>query len=226
MPLIPILTNAYEGPPSVDRSRIPADQMPAFLHVMTLLAELGLYERQLLLAVYLYEYSAQAAHEIADFATLEHSLWTTGGWQMMAGRDGAMTIYHFGCAIEGIKNSLPACPALNALIDRRELKNAGNIFEAAFPGHVAIRHVVSHVADFSMTLKAQAAHAVKVPFKEKRFCSEDPKGITWLRGNMNDSMYAVTYEGKAFSYDLSRESVAKLRSVKVRIYSAFVARSD
>ena len=90
MPKIPILPNVYEGPPNIDRSRIPADQMPAFLHIMTLLAELGLYERHLLIPVYLYEYSAQAAHEIADFATLEYSLWTTGGWQMMAGADCAL----------------------------------------------------------------------------------------------------------------------------------------
>jgi hypothetical protein len=76
---IPILPNPYEAPPNIDRSRIPADQIPAFLHIITLLAELGLYERHLLIAVYLYEFSAQAAYEIKDFATLEQSLWTTGG---------------------------------------------------------------------------------------------------------------------------------------------------
>lgn len=223
MPNIPILPNAYEGPPNIDRSRIPADQMSAFLHIMTLLAKLGLYERHLLIAVYLYEYSAQAAHEITDFATLEYSLWTTGGWQMMAGRDGAMTIYHFGCTIDGIKKSLPACPALNSQIDRRKLKNASKIFDATFHGYTAIRHVVAHVADFSQTIEKQTSHAVKGPFNKKWFSSEDPKGTTWLGGNMNDNTYTVTYEGNAFTYDLSRDNVAKLRSIKDQIYSAFDA---
>src|SRR5256885_4764441 len=105
--------------------------MPSFLHVQTLLAELGVYERHLLLAVYLYEYSDYAARELTDFATLELALWTTGGWQSIAARDGAMTIYHFGCAIDGIKNSLPAAPTLNAKIDRQALKNASNIFRSS-----------------------------------------------------------------------------------------------
>jgi hypothetical protein len=105
MPPIPMLPNVYEPIPNIDRGRIPADQMPAFFYIATLLGELRLYERQLLLAVHLNEYSVQAAREITDFATLDHSLWTTGGWQMMAARDGAMSIYHFGCAIDGIKSS-------------------------------------------------------------------------------------------------------------------------
>lgn len=221
MPSIPILPNAYEGPPSIARSSIPAEEMPSFLHIQTLLAELGVYERHLLLAVYLYEYGDQAAREITDFAKLELALWTTGGWQSIAARDGAMTIYHFGCAIDGIKNSLPASPTLNAKIDRRKLKDAGNIFESSFPGYLALRHVVAHVADFSQTLEKKTSHAVKGPFKNGLFRSDDPKGVTWLGGNMNGCTYAVTYKGEAFTYDLNRESVAKLRSIKNRIYSAF-----
>jgi hypothetical protein len=223
MPNIPILPNAYEGPPDIDRGHIPADQMPAFLHIMTLLAELGLYERHLLIAVYLYQYSIQAAHEITDFATLEHSLWTTGGWQSMAARDGALTIYHFGRAIEGLKNSLRFCAALNSQVDHRKIKNAGKIFDAAFPDSKAIRDAVAHVADLSQTVEKKTSHAVKGPFKKKWFSSDDPEGITWLPGNMNGHTYAVSFQGKALTYDLSLENAAKLRAVKNQIYSAFEA---
>ena len=62
--------------------------------------------------------------------------------------------------------------------------------------------------------------SVKGPFNKKWFSSEDPQ---WLRGNMNDDTYAVTHEGEVFTYDLNRDSAAKLRSVKERIYSAFDA---
>jgi hypothetical protein len=106
MPSIPILQNIYEGGPDIDRNRIPADEMPAFLHIVQLLAELNLYERNLVLASYLYEYSRTAAWELRDdFARMERASWTTGGWQMMAARDGAMTIYHFGRAVEGLRDS-------------------------------------------------------------------------------------------------------------------------
>ena len=66
MPPIPILQNIYEGIPYIDRSRIPADQMPAFLHIVQLLADLNFYERNLLLACYLYEYSKTAEWELRD----------------------------------------------------------------------------------------------------------------------------------------------------------------
>jgi hypothetical protein len=223
MPNIPVLPNAYEGPPDVDRSRIPTDQMPQFLHIITLLAELGRYERHFLLAVYLHEYSAQAAREITDFATLEHSLWTTGGWQMMAGRDGALTIFHFARALDGLQNGLKGCPALNADVAHQSIRNARKIFESAFPGYIAIRNVIAHVADFSKKLETKTAHAVKGPFKEKWFASADQQGLTWLGGNMNGNTYAVTYEGQAYTYDLSIQSAAKIRSIKERIYSAFEA---
>jgi hypothetical protein len=222
MPPIPILPTAYEAPPDIDRNLIPADQMEAFLHTVNLLAELGLYERHFQLAVFLYEYSQTAAWEISnDFARLEWSLWTTGGWQQMSGRDGALTIYHFGCAIEGLQNSLSGCPALHALVDHKTIRLARKVFNAAFPGYIRIRDVVAHVADFSGTLERKKQHAIKGPFKERLFSSTDPNGLTWLRGNMNGPTYAVSYEGKAFTYDVSLETAAKLRSVKTQIYSAF-----
>ena len=46
---------------------------------------------------------ASAAWEIKDFATLEHSLWTTGGVANDGGLDGAMTIYHFRSAVVGLQ---------------------------------------------------------------------------------------------------------------------------
>jgi hypothetical protein len=197
--------------------------MQPYLHIITVLGELGLYERDVLLAVYLYEYSDQAAREITDLATLEYSLWTTGGWQSMAARDGALTIYHFGRAIEGLKNSLRFCDALGALVDHRKIKNAGKLFEAAFPDSIAIRNAVAHIADFSQTLDKKTSHAVKGPFNKKWFASDDPEGITWLPGNMNGHTYAVSYHGKAFTYELSFENASKLRAVKNLIYSAFEA---
>jgi hypothetical protein len=181
--------------------------------------------RRLLSAVYLYEYSHQAAWEITDFATVEHSLWTTGHWQMMAARDGSLTIYHFGCTIDGIQRSLPACPALNCQIDRQKLKNARKLFDAKFPGHIAIRNVVAHMGDFTKTMRAQASHAVRGQFMAGGFGSEEMEGITYLPGNMNQDRYTVTFDGKAFTYTLSRATVGDLCKVRELVYSAFAPAS-
>jgi hypothetical protein len=220
MPAIPILPNVYLAPLELDRSRIPPDEMAAFSHIMTLLAELASHERRLLSAVYLYEFSRQAVWEITDFATRELSLWTTSHWSMMAARDGSLTIYHFGSTIEGITRSLPACPALNCQIDRPKLKNARKLFEARFPGYIAIRKVVAHMGDFTKTMRAQASHAVRGPFMAGGFGSEEATGITYLPGNMNEDKYTVTSDGKAFTYTLSRATVGDLCETRELIYSA------
>jgi hypothetical protein len=224
MPEIPILPNAYEGIPQIDRGRIPADQMAAFLHVSQLLAELGLYERRFLLAVYLYEYSQTAGWELRDdWEKMEWSLWTTGGWQQIAARDGALTIYHFGRAIEGLRESFRPCPALSDQVDHLKIKHAYKVFKSAFPDFIEIRAAVAHVADFSGTTQKKFFHSVKGLFKTKWFSSTNPDGLTWLAGNMNGNTFAVTLEGKAYTYDLSLQNAERIRGIKLQIFSAFDA---
>jgi hypothetical protein len=74
-----------------------------------------------------------------------------------------------------------------------------------------------------MTPEKKAEHAVKGPFMVGGFGSTDPAGVTWLRGNMNENRYTITYEGKAFTYELSLATVNKIRAIKERIYLALVA---
>ncbi|MFN0043496.1 MAG: hypothetical protein ACKVSF_09840 [Alphaproteobacteria bacterium] len=224
MPQIPILQNVYEGIPEINRSRIPAEQMPTFRHIVQLLANLNLYEQNLLLAVYLYEYSQSASWELRDdFTRLESVTWTTGGWQLMAARDGALTIYHFGRAIEGLRDSFRGCPALRDQVDHNTIRQGYSEFKSAFPHFIEIRAAVAHVADFSQTTEKKARHSIKGLFSAKRFSSSDPAGITWLPGNMNDHTFAVTLNGEPYTYDLIPESVDKLRKIKIQIFSAFTA---
>jgi len=223
MPEIPILQNVYEDVPKIDRSTIPENEMPPFLHVMTLLGEFGLYERNFLTAVFLYDYCQQSAGEISDFAKLENSLWTISAWQMMAARDGALTIYHFSSAIEGLKNSLRFCPTLNTKVNNRAIREAGRLFNGFFPDSKLIRDAVAHVADLSKTQESKLLNAVKGAFRKGRFSSNDAEGTTWLRGNMNERSFAVTIRGKAYTYNLNHENAARLSDVKKNIFSAFDA---
>ena len=224
MPPIPILQNIYEGIPDIDRSRIPADQMPAFLHIVQLLADLNFYERNLLLACYLYEYSKTAEWELRDdFVRMDRAGWTTGGWQSMAARDGAMTIYHFGRAVEGLRESFRFCQALGDQVDHGKIRHCYKEFKGAFPHFIEIRAAVAHVADFSQTMRKKFVHSIKGIFQTKWFSSGDPVGTTWLPGNMNERTFAVTLGGKPYTYDLTLENAAKLREIKLQIFSAFEA---
>lgn len=224
MPEIPVLPNAYEGIPEIDRNRIPEDQMVAFLHISQLLAELGLYERRFLLAVYLHEFSQTAGWELRnDWQKMERSLWTTSGWQQIAARDGALTIYHFGRAIEGLRESFHACPTLSERVDHVKIRQAYKGFKSAFPHFIEIRAAVAHVADFSGTTQKKFFHSVKGLFKTRWFSSDDAAGVTWMPGNMNGHTFAVTLEGTPYTYDLNLENAERIRSLKLQIFSAFEA---
>ena len=68
-------------------------------------------------------------------------------WPMLAARDGAMSVYHFGVAMEGIKKSLPSYPTIDAGVDKKQIRIATNLFRKYFPRPEAIRHVVAHSAE-------------------------------------------------------------------------------
>ena len=226
MPEIPILHHIYERvSPAIDRALIPAEQMPAFLHINSQLAQLTRYERQFLLAVHLYQYSHQAAMEILseDFAKGDMTIWTTGGWQSIAARDGALSIYHFGRALEGLRANFRSCPALENLVDHPKIRQAYKDFLSAFPHFIEIRHAVAHLADSQQTMEKKLFNSAKGIFNLKWFSSNNPDAVTWMAGNMNNEKFAVTLEGKAYAYALSVANAQKIRTLRFQIFSAFDA---
>jgi hypothetical protein len=111
---------------------------------------------------------------------LDRATDTLGGWQSIAARDGALSIYHFE----------------------------------------AVRHVVAHVADFTKTAELKDEHSKKGPYKLEMVEAEDADSSAFFAGNLYGRTYHVTYKGEFCQYDITDESVAKLRNL---IYSAMAA---
>jgi hypothetical protein len=169
MPIHIPLLGPIEWLPQLDRDKIPIAEHPALQHIVGLLTALAVQERNFRTAVLLFEASHQENSELAnavssgvlDFGTLDRATDTLSGWQSIAARDGAMTIYHFGCTVEAIKASLPRCPTLNAGVDHSNLRMARKLFESHFPGYKDIRHVVAHTAEFAATIDDKEIHSHK-----------------------------------------------------------------
>ena len=170
--IVPVLAKV-EWAPQIDDSSIPSCQHEALQHIVQLLGLLARLDRDFRTAVALFNASHDENSDMAraveagtmSFGDLDLATDTLSGWQKMAARDGALSIYHFGQAGEAVRKSLPTCAALNAKVDHDALKVALADFRKAFNRYEAIRHVVGHVADWSATRALRRKHSHKGPWK-------------------------------------------------------------
>jgi hypothetical protein len=224
MAAIPPIYDAQEAPPQLDRSLVEESKLDALIHLQEKIIELFALRMEFKRALLLYDFAHATTWEgEGPFGDRGTTLWTLSGWQMIAARDGAMSIFHFGTAVQLLPYSLSRCgDELVARADQNELRGAKEDFDRLFPGSKQIRDAIAHVAANSQSPSKINEHAVKGVFQDKVFASADPDNTTWLPGNLNDRQFAVTFERKAYSYHLSHQTLADLTAIRDRIGRAFV----
>lgn len=143
-------------------------------------------------------------------------------WPFVAARDGAMTIYHFGRARDGIHETLGSCPVLRGRVDIKKLREASKLFSENFPDYVDIRHAVAHREETKHTPKAIKRHAlrgVNVPG-----LVETNNNLTMIfTGNLIGRNFTSAWEGKLLSYEVSGAVIIKMEAVRSAYYEAFQA---
>jgi hypothetical protein len=156
-----------------------------------------------------------------------NTLW---GWSLIAARDGAFAIYHFGQALGAIPPALRKCPTLSARVDHSALRLARKSFKAAFTGHEAIRHVVGHTVDFNATIEERERHSIKQPWR-RTFRNNltiemiGPRPM-FSPGDLVDRVYKVTYDSDVHCYEVTGESLDGLSAIRESVYGAFNAVTD
>lgn len=147
-------------------------------------------------------------------------------WQIMAGREGGMTLWHFNCALTAIKSSLDSSAGLRAIIGVREVEDGLIRLREVAPDLKALRNSIGHRFELMKTPSAISANATK-PFEfggvkiqssggffTENFCGND--GNTFVTT-------AHTHEqkdkGKTVKYDLSQETLDELTEISQSIYS-------
>src|SRR3569833_363178 len=99
MAAIPPIYDAQEAPPQLDRSLVEESKLDALIHLQEKIIELFALRMEFKRALLLYGFAHATTWEgegpVGDRGT---TLWTLSGWQMIAARDGAMSIFHFGTA--------------------------------------------------------------------------------------------------------------------------------
>jgi len=127
-------------------------------------------------------------------------------WRLLSGRDGAVTIYNLGKAMEGIRASLKNCPSLNSLVDQSLLAESTQTLRTSFPRFEGIRHTVGHGAEFMRDEQSQGKHEFR--------------GVM-IANSLFEREFTATFEGKVSSYEISSQSAQNLQSAVTTMLSAF-----
>jgi hypothetical protein len=165
------------------------------------------------------------ALQLLDMCNQEHD---HIGWGLMAGRDGAMTLYHIWHSLRAIKSNVEKGKAvLRKGVEIAKIDGAIVLLNTAVPDIEGLRHSVSHTAEMFNSPSRWEGHKSK-PFQTRLFKHEkhDDDNL-WL--NCMDGRTFFTTEssrpstGNVVEYELSDETFIMLEDVFVRVLSAFPA---
>ena len=208
-------TEYFLQSPRLDYYRFPENEQDAVKRTDRALMSVADHICKFRYALQLYD---MCFHALAQRLPVEeHSKMTA--WKFIAGRDGSMQLYHVGKALGYVDSARKRSQTLASHMDLPEYKLADKLFTSSFPGHENVRHAVGHAAEFSDRMDehiAKGSPSNRVPGVEL----EDDATIMIPEG-FEGKKYFSTVDGRAVSYDLSNESLAKLESVHQHLCKGF-----
>jgi hypothetical protein len=158
----------------------------------------------------------RALREQQKDATEKHLLYAQ--WQMIAARDGAMTLYHFGVSVQYVGALVRKIPQIDQHVEQEKLREARKILKKHFPGFKAIRHTVSHLSDFMGSIEEFKKHSLKKSINFGGYKIE-PGGL--FANNLSGETLLTTYRGDQFSYNISQESLDAMTKIVDLVFLAF-----
>ncbi len=226
-----LLAGDYSVIPRFDRRRIALAENSVAFHVEGALSELQSYTSDLESAVELFRFARQQLDvrprtkvESGSFGAKDDAETLIRRWQFIAADSAAMSVWHFGECLKGIKSSIRLdAPALNSKVNWEIMREATNLYKSHFPHSEGLRHAVAHRANLTETRKAAKENAVKKPLNQ--FGINSAHGAM-LKSNLRDNTLFYSIGGEIRSLDVTRQSVTKLVAVRDKFYMAFDAVKD
>jgi hypothetical protein len=143
-------------------------------------------------------------------------------FRIIAARDSALNIFHFGCTLDAIRKQFSMCPTLARTQrgDPEKIKQAVKLFNRHFPHADAIRHAIAHAGELQKNPKQMKRNAQKGPAPQK--------GVSYQTGGLlisalHANSYSVGIEGNVFSVVMEDGTATKLREVIKAVSHAFSA---
>lgn len=218
--------------PTIDLRKLEKDDHRAAMFIQNGIRDIGRYMDDFAAAVSLFDFSETADRQLfaarPNILSPERDAWREQSrrytaWMMIAARDGAMTIFHFGKAYEGIRASLKSCSSLDNLVNHAKLTEAGRLLRKHFPRFEAIRHPVAHSAEFHRNEKVWNEHAFSGPYDDGFISIGPAVKKASVSQNLANRVFSVTFEGEVFSYEVNKTSLDALRQIVDTTFAAFDA---
>jgi hypothetical protein len=198
-------------PPTINMELLPSEEQLIAWRLTNALASLAGYQQDLEADLALFDF---CNHQMTGLETNEPSIGLFRSWRSLAGRDGAMSIYHFGMTLERVRNVIfRDCPCLASHFDRSELRSVIGSFDQAFPNWKSLRNAVAHVAENFVDPDEPTKHFVP--------SGRDSRVKIARRNVLDGRKFMHTIAGKECSYELSAEIVQKLHNIRGRYYRIF-----
>jgi hypothetical protein len=144
-------------------------------------------------------------------------------WKFVAGRDGAMSLYHFLRTLEAIRGSLNLIPSLRGNIDHVLLRKSERFFHNHFPVALKMRTAIAHLGEIGNTIEKRKRNVLaKGDFEGLFFNITQGENI-----KMNQSFdfyrFMMTFEGEVITYDLNMLSYQRLLAIVQDCFDAFAS---
>lgn len=135
-------------------------------------------------------------------------VWKLKRWQVIAARDGAMTIYHFFMTLSAIDEQLRLdCPDLALMLPSEPFKNVRKIRNDYFKDYGKVRHAVGHAAELRESVKHQSKNSLE--------------GVFMFGQIIDERTFLATIGGKIVRYNVSHETLEQLRLMLTNLNAAF-----
>ncbi|MBL8572354.1 MAG: hypothetical protein JNM13_01620 [Hyphomicrobiaceae bacterium] len=144
-------------------------------------------------------------------------------WQHIAGREGAMTIYHFGITVDAFNKRLGRCPILRDAADRAKLDEANKLFRDGFKYNERIRHAVGHEAELLKTQNQRKKNYVTNGYDDGKHIKVEAGATFFVSDSFIDNRYTTTLLGDVHNYECSHNTTEKLKYVLRTFASAITA---
>jgi hypothetical protein len=199
----------------------PEEQWTAWRLSTFGLRGLLVYCRGFQVALSLFDFSDARIEAMKGLDQVELSL-PLREWQFLAGRDGAITIFHFGKAMGQIRKVIfESCPVLASRLDRKAFKSVVGSFDKAFPKWEAIRHAVAHHAELRIDPLITEEHYVRGPLSVPGL----PPVGAGVRQSFSNTLvgrrFIHTFDKYLCEYELSQDTLNSLHDIRIRYYQIF-----
>jgi len=216
--------NIPEFAPRFNKGGLPSQEAEGAGLIETNLMSLESYVRDLQSALYLFDFTAinqNAARQVMQGnAHAANFLEQSNGWQFLAARDGAMTIYHFATTLSGINETVAELSEFKTLMNREKMKSANKMLSEKFPNFGEVRHAVAHVADKVKNPRKFKTHSFSGSIDSRAIKAENVSGLT-ISNMLVDRQFTNTWNGKLLTYELSQTTIDHLNCVRKEVWEAF-----